>query len=100
MQAESTKCTLLVLENFIIYKKFELFWNSTFSRKHNALCIEQVGWLDEMAEAPGPCPDFGFRYAFIRNNRSKNNWGRILGLAWLKFAVVPLYGSGCLVACS
>ena len=30
--------------------------------------------------------DFGFQYVPIGNNQSKN-WGRILGLAWLKFAV-------------
>ena len=39
---------------------------------------------------PGPCLDFGFQYAFIRNNRSKNFLGRLLGLAWLKFAVASL----------
>ena len=40
---------------------------------------------------PGPCLDFGFQYALIRNNRSKK-FGvlRILGLAWLKFAMAPL----------
>ena len=39
---------------------------------------------------PGPCLDFGFQYALIRNKRSKKNWGRILGLSWLKFAVASL----------
>ena len=39
---------------------------------------------------PGPCLDFGFQYARIRNNRSKKIWGRILGLACLKFAVASL----------
>ena len=39
---------------------------------------------------PRPCLDFGFQYAHIRNNRSKKISGRILGLAWLKFAVASL----------
>ena len=39
---------------------------------------------------PGPCLKFGFQYALVRNNQSKKFWGRILGLAWLKFAVAPL----------
>ena len=37
----------------------------------------------------GPCLDFGFQYALIRNNWSKK-LGRILGLAWLKFDVASL----------
>ena len=40
---------------------------------------------------PGPCLDFGFQYALIRNNRSKI---RILGLAWLKLAVAAMC-TGC-----
>ena len=36
---------------------------------------------------PGPCLDFGFQYALIRNNQIG---GRILGLVWLKFAVASL----------
>ena len=40
---------------------------------------------------PGPCLDFGFQYALIRKKQPvKTIWGRILGLAWLKFAVAPL----------
>ena len=38
----------------------------------------------------GPCPDFGFQYVLIRNKRSKKILGRILDLAWLKFAVAAL----------
>ena len=39
---------------------------------------------------PGPCLDFGFQDALTRNNWSKKNWDRILGLAWLKFTVASL----------
>ena len=37
---------------------------------------------------PGPCLDFGFKYA--KKQPVKKNWGRILGLAWLKFTVASL----------
>ena len=40
---------------------------------------------------PGPCLDFGFQYTLIRNNRSKKFGDRILGIAWLKFDVTPLF---------
>ena len=40
---------------------------------------------------PGPCVDFGFQYTLIRNNRSKKFGDRILGIAWLKFDVTPLF---------
>ena len=39
---------------------------------------------------PGPCLDFGFQYTLIRNNWLKKNGGRILGLAWHKFAAATL----------
>ena len=38
----------------------------------------------------GPCLDFGYQYALIRNNQSKKICGRILDLAWLKFTMAAL----------
>ena len=38
----------------------------------------------------GPCLDSGFQYTLIRSNRSKKIRGRMLDLAWLKFAVEAL----------
>ena len=40
---------------------------------------------------PGPCLDFGFQYALkYKKQHVKKIWGRILGLAWLKFARAAL----------
>ena len=41
-----------------------------------------------------PCLYFRFQYALIRNNPVKKIWGRILDLAWLKFALAALYNVG------
>ena len=38
----------------------------------------------------GPCIDFVFQYALIRNNWSKKIWGKIFDLAWLKNGVAAL----------
>ena len=44
-----------------------------------------------LARPPKPGLDFGFQYALTYKKQPiKKIWGRILGLAWLKFAVAPL----------
>ena len=50
--------------------------------------------LPRLARPPrsGPCLEFGFQYALIRNNGSKKFWVEYwtMDLAWLKFAVAAL----------
>ena len=45
-----------------------------------------------LARPPKPCPclDFVFQYTLLYETTGQKNWGRMLGLAWLKFTVARL----------
>ena len=54
---------------------------NSLKSKHSFKDKREVDFKLKLTRLKGPCLDFGFQYALIRNNRSKKNWGRILGLA-------------------
>ena len=58
---------------------------NSLKSKHSFKDKREVDFKLKLTRLKGPCLDFGFQYALIRNNRSKK-FG-VEYWAWLKFAV-------------